>query len=398
MRYDMTTPAPISRAALEKVFLPAGQGGRLLPQEAYTSAELLEWERLHLFEGSWVCAGMAGNLAKPGDQTAVRVGRDTILLVRGEDERIRGFYNVCRHRAHELLQAGECRNGKALRCPYHGWTYKLDGSLRAEVKGHHVPEFDPAAEGLVPARVEVWHGWIFVNASGDAPPFAEWVGELEAIVAPYEPERLKLGASHEYEIATNWKLICENYHECYHCPQIHPQLCRVSPPDSGDNYDRNGAFVGGSMDLVPHAVTMSFDGHSDGVPLRGLSAEALRVVHYYHLFSNVLISLHPDYVMTHRMEPLSTNRTKVECQWLFAPEAFEKPGFSSKYAEEFWDETNWQDWRAVESVQRGIESRGYVPGTLTPREDAVHHFVTRIARGYLTGALRPETSMAVARS
>ncbi len=398
MRQDMTTPAPIPRAALENVLLPASQGGRLLPQEAYTSPAVLEWEKLHLFEGSWVCAGSAANLAKPGDQMAVRVGRDTILLVRGEDDRIRGFYNVCRHRAHELLQAGECRNGKALRCPYHGWTYKLDGSLRAEVKGHHVPGFDPAAEGLVPARVEVWHGWIFVNASGEAPPFAEWVGELEPIVAPYEPERLRRGARHEYEIASNWKLICENYHECYHCPQIHPQLCRVSPPDSGDNYDRQGAFVGGMMDLVPHAVTMSFDGHSDGVPLRGLSAQGLREVHYYHLFSNVLISLHPDYVMTHRMEPISTNRTRVECEWLFAPEAFEKSGFSPKYAEEFWDETNWQDWRAVESVQRGIQSRGYVPGTLTPREDAVHHFVTRVARGYLSGALRPETSMAVARS
>ncbi len=392
MREDMKGAAPIPAGLLERVFLPAARGGRLLPREAYTSPEVLEWERRNFFESSWVCAGLAGGLAKPGDQTAVRVGRDTILLVRGEDERIRGFFNVCRHRAHELLQAGECRSGRTLRCPYHGWTYKLDGSLRAEVRGHHVPEFDPAAEGLVPARVEVWHGWIFVNAAGDAPAFSDWVGELEPIVAPYEPERLKLGASHEYEIAANWKLICENYHECYHCPQIHPQLCRVSPPDSGDNYDRAGAFVGGLMDLAPHAATMSFDGHSDGVPLRGLGAEALRVVHYYHLFTNVLISLHPDYVMTHRMEPVAPNRTRVECQWLFAPEAFEKPGFSPRYAEEFWDQTNWQDWRAVESVQRGVESRGYVPGTLTPREDAVHHFVTRIARGYLVGALSPQAA------
>jgi Rieske 2Fe-2S family protein len=132
---------------------------------------------------------------------------------------------------------------------------------------------------------------------------------------------------------------------------------------------------------------MSFDGHSDGVMFRGIKGEELRKVHYYHLFSNVLISLHPDYVMTHRMEPLTTNKTKVECQWLFDPAAFEKPGFSPKYAEEFWDQTNWQDWRAVESVQRGIESRGYIPGTLTPREDAVHQFVSRIARGYLDGRL-----------
>jgi Rieske 2Fe-2S family protein len=388
MRVNTRTPAPLDKAALEKVFLPMGPG-RLLPQACYTSAAVLEWEKEHFFEGSWVCAGRADKLDKPGDQMALRVGRDTILLARGEDNRVRGFFNVCRHRAHELIQAGECRNAKALRCPYHGWTYNLDGALRAEVKGHHVPGFDPADEGLVSVRVEVWHGFVFVNASGDAPAFSRWVGELEAIVAPYEPERLKLGATHEYEIASNWKLICENYHECYHCPQIHPQLCRVSPPDSGENLEKPGAFVGGSMEMVPHAVTMSFDGHSDGVMLRGLSPELLREVHYYHLFSNILISLHPDYVMTHRMEPLTPNRTRVECQWLFAPEAFDKPGFTPKYAEEFWDQTNWQDWRAVESVQRGIESRGYIPGTLTPREDAVHQFVSYVARGYLEGRLDP---------
>jgi len=143
------------------------------------------------------------------------------------------------------------------------------------------------------------------------------------------------------------------------------------------------------MDLVPEAVTMSMDGHSEGVPLRGLSGKLLREVHYYALFPNLLLSFHPDYVMTHRMEPVSPNRTRIECQWLFPPEALEKTGFKPDYAVEFWDMTNWQDWRAVESVQRGIESRGYVPGTLTVQEDAVYQFVTRIARGYLDGRLDP---------
>jgi Rieske 2Fe-2S family protein len=144
------------------------------------------------------------------------------------------------------------------------------------------------------------------------------------------------------------------------------------------------------MDLVPHAVTMSMDGHSDGVPLRGLLAPQLREVAYFSLFPNLLLSLHPDYVMTHRMEPLAPNRTRIECQWLFPPEALEKPGFSPDYAVEFWDVTNQQDWRAVESVQRGIESRGYRPGSLHSQEDAVYQFVTRIARAYLEGRFDPE--------
>jgi len=384
---DTTATAPLDLAAVERALLPFGPS-RLLPREAYTSEAVLAWEQRHFFEASWVCAGTAQGLAQPGDQKGVRVGRDGILLVRGEDGTLRGFYNVCRHRAHELLQAGECQRARSIRCPYHGWTYRLDGTLNP-VRNMHAPGFDAAAEGLVPARIEEWHGWVFVNASGDAPPLSEWVGVLEDLARPYEPERLLVAASHSYEISANWKLVCENYDECYHCPQIHPQLCRVSPWDSGGNPPRGGAFVGGPMDLVPEAVTMSMDGHSDGVPLRGLSGKLLREVHYYALFPNLLLSFHPDYVMTHRMEPVSSNRTRIECQWLFPPEALEKPDFKPDYAVEFWDMTNWQDWRAVESVQRGIESRGYVPGTLTVHEDAVYQFVMRIARGYLDGRLDP---------
>jgi phenylpropionate dioxygenase-like ring-hydroxylating dioxygenase large terminal subunit len=377
--------APVDRAALERVLLPFG-GSRLLPREAYTSEEVLAWERTHLFEASWVCAGTAEKLEKPGDQRAVQVGKDGILLVRGEDGKIRGFYNACRHRAHELLPPGGCRSARSIRCPYHGWTYGLDGGLR---HGSDQAAFDAAAEGLVPARVEPWGAWIFVNASGDAPPLAEWIGSLDDIARNYETERLRVAARHRYEIPANWKLVVENYDECYHCPQIHPQLCRVSPPESGSNIERRGAFVGGNMDLVSAAVTMSMDGHSDGVPLRKLTPAQLREVSYFGLFPNALLSFHPDYVLTHRLEPLGPARTRIECEWLFPPEALEKPGFDPAYAVEFWDVTNRQDWSAVESVQRGIESRGYRPGTLTSQEDAVYQFVVRVARAYLEGRFDP---------
>jgi Rieske 2Fe-2S family protein len=386
--------APLDLAALQNVLLPFGPS-RLLPQAAYTSKDVLAWEQKHFFEGSWVCGGTSEGLEHPGDQKAIRVGSDGIVLVRGDDGVLRGFFNSCRHRSHELLQLGECASSRSIRCPYHGWTYNLDGSLKASVMKSHAAGFEPSAEGLIPARIELWHGWIFVNASGDALPFSEWVGDLEAITKPYEPERLRVGATHQYEIAANWKLICENYHECYHCPQIHPQLCKVSPPDSGENAVHPGAFIGGNMELTEGAVTMSMDGHSDGARLRGVTGALARQVHYYGLFPNVLLSYHPDYVMSHRMEPLAPNRTKVECQWLFPPESLDTPGFDPKYAVEFWDTTNWQDWRAVESVQRGIESRGYRPGTLTPREDAVYDFVTRIARGYIEDSFSPRRVTAV---
>jgi phenylpropionate dioxygenase-like ring-hydroxylating dioxygenase large terminal subunit len=380
--------APLDRAAIDRALQPFGWS-RMLPREAYVSPEVLGWERRNFFEAAWVCAGRTEDVARPGDHRATRVGGDGILLVRDEAGALRAFHNVCRHRAHELLPAGGCAHGWAIRCPYHGWTYALDGAVRTSGRTGDGPGFDPVAEGLVPARAEEWHGFVFVNGSGDGPPLSEWIGDLDEQVRDHEPERLKVGATHSYEIAANWKLVVENYHECYHCPQIHPQLCKVSPPDSGGNLYRAGAWVGGTMDLVAGAVTMSMDGHSDGVPLRGLSAERRRKVDYWGLFPNFLLSPHPDYVLTHRLEPLAPDRTFIECQWLFPPEALDKPGFDPGYAVEFWDVTNQQDWKAVESCQRGIASRGYRPGTYNSVEDALYQFITRVARGYIEGRFDP---------
>jgi len=377
--------APLDRAALEEVLLPFGRS-RLLPAEAYASEAVLAWEREHFFESAWVCAGTASDLSRPGDQRAFVSGGDGILLVRGDDGALRGFFNACRHRGHELLARGECRHARAVRCPYHGWAYGLDGQL---VHGNDQPGFDPATEGLVPVRVERWGAWLFVNASGDAPPLPEWIGTLDDLARGYDTGRLLPAARHEYEVAANWKLVVENYDECYHCPQIHPQLCQVSPPDSGGFIAQRGAVVGGNMELVPGAATMSLDGRSGGVPFAGLSGSQRREVHYFGVLPSLLLSLHPDYVMTHRLEPIGPARTRVECEWLFPPDALARPGFDPAYAVDFWDVTNRQDWAAVESVQRGVSSRGYRPGTLSVREDAVYHFVTRVARAYLEGRFDP---------
>jgi glycine betaine catabolism A len=181
----------------------------------------------------------------------------------------------------------------------------------------------------------------------------------------------------KYEVAANWKVLTENYHECYHCPSIHPELCRVTPPDSGVNYALPGAWVGGSMDLADGADTMSLDGRSDAPALPGADP---RRVHYLGLLPNLLLSLHPDYVMTHRLEPLAPDRTRIECAWYFAD-----AGVDPAYAVEFWDRTNRQDWAACESVQRGLSSPHFRPGPLSPREDAVHQLVTAVAGAYLAG-------------
>jgi Rieske 2Fe-2S family protein len=378
---DATAP-PFDPVDLEPALQPFGQS-RMLPRDAYTSPRVFAFEQERFFAGSWTCVGREGDLEATGAQRAVRVGGAGVLLVRGADGRVRAFANTCRHRGHELLGVGEQTSRRTVLCPYHAWTYDLDGSLRAAPGFRDHTEFRPGEHGLVELPLESWHGFLFVNGSGDAPPFAEHVGALDELVAPYQPARLVPLASHAYDLACNWKVVLENYHECYHCPLIHPELCQVSPPASGDNFELDGAWVGGTMDLKDHAVTMSLDGHSDGVPIPGLDADRLRIVAYLGLFPNLLLSLHPDYVMTHLVEPLGPDLSHVVCTWYFPPEATERPGFDPAYAVEFWDRTNRQDWAACESVQRGMASPHFQPGPLAPAEDAVYHVVTMIARAYL---------------
>jgi Rieske 2Fe-2S family protein len=379
---QLTYPAaPIDAAGLADALRPFG-ASRMLPRAAYVDPAVFAWEQQHFFGGGWNCAGYSAQVANPGDQRAEPTGQGSVLLARGDDRVLRAFANTCRHRGHELLPCGAVAQRSAIVCPYHSWTYSLAGGLRAAAGFKGRGGFDAGQWGLAGLPVAEWHGLIFVDGSGQAGPIADSLRELDELVAPYEPERLVIAGQHTYDAAANWKILTENYHECYHCPMIHPELCRVSPPKSGENYPPQDAWVGGWMDLRDGMATMSLDGTSLGAPLRGLDAAGLRTVIYLNVFPNVLLSLHPDYVMTHRLVPLAVDRTRIECSWAFAPEALEKPGFDPGYAVDFWDITHRQDWGACESVQRGLSSDHAQPGPLSPDEDAVYQFVTMVARGY----------------
>jgi Rieske 2Fe-2S family protein len=348
----------------------------MLPAEAYTAPDVLAWERRHLFAASWTCLGRSDEL-RPGAATALAtvVGDVPVLLTwSGAGGTSRAFANTCRHRGHELLADGSSQDRRALVCPYHAWSYDLAGGLIAAPGFREVATFDPDQHGLVALPLEVWHGWVFVNATASAVPFADHVGALDELVSPYDAGSLVARAGHSYDVAANWKVLVENYHECYHCPLIHPELCEVSPPTSGSNYDLPGAWVGGSMDLRDGMTTMSLDGASQGRLIAG--ADRRRIV-YAGLFPNLLVSLHPDYVLTHLLTPVAPDRTHVECTWLF-PDAEVDPA----YAVDFWDLTNRQDWSACESVQRGLASPHFRPGPLAPNEDAVHQWVRLVGNAY----------------
>jgi glycine betaine catabolism A len=378
-----TIAAPIPEAAVRESLRPFGQS-RMLPRAAYVEPAVLAWELKHLFAGGWVCVGRSDKLPQPGSQAAVRSGDLDVLITRDTEGRLHAFENICRHRGHELLACGATAQCNNVLCPYHAWSYGLDGSLRHARAIEGIANARREDLSLLPVRLAEWGGWIFVNTSADARPFDAYIGDLATMFTHWEIDRLVVGARHDYELKANWKVAIENYHECYHCSMIHPALCKVSPPDSGGiYYNEAGAYTGGWMTLADHAQTMSFDGASKAEPFRRLTAEQRREVHYVCLFPGLLISLHPDFVMTHRLEPITPTTTHVECEWLFAPEALQRPGFDAGFAVSFWDKTNREDWAAVESVQRGLASDRFVPGILSSDEESVYHFVRLVAQAYL---------------
>jgi Rieske 2Fe-2S family protein len=224
--------------------------------------------------------------------------------------------------------------------------------------------------------------------SPEVPSFEEHLGAMAGIVAPYSPGDLAVADRHTYEVAANWKVVAENYHECYHCPLIHPELCQVSPPDSGDNYDLPGSWVGGAMVLRDGMRTMSLTGELAATPLPGVDPTR---VEYLHVLPNLLVSAHPDYVMTHRLVPLAPDRTWIECSWLVLPVDGEPA--AAPAAVEFWDITNRQDWAACESVQRGLASPHFVPGPFAPNEDAVARLVTLLGQAYVSGSMQSATGV-----
>ena len=383
---------PVARESLSPALAPFGKSSTL-PSEAYADEGVFRWELEHFFDRTWVCVGRANDLHNAGDRRAVGIGFESALLVRDESGALRAFYNVCRHRGHELLEVGDhdeeeaaARSGKFVRCPYHAWCYALDGELKGAPGFGNLPGgLEKAEYSLVEMPLVEWHGWLFANASGEAPPFEEHVGNLGELIENHRPGELVAGVRHSYEVGANWKIIVENYHECYHCSVIHPELTRVSPPTSSVNLEPEGAWVGGPMLLADGTETMSLTGKSHAPRLPHLTEGQERKIYYFGLFPNLLISIHPDYVLTHRLRPLAPDRTAIECEWLFSREAVESEGFDPSYASDFWDITNRQDWRACEGVQRGVSSRGYRQGPLSPREDAVYQFITLVARGYLEG-------------
>jgi Rieske 2Fe-2S family protein len=266
------------------------------------------------------------------------------------------------------------RFASTIQCPYHAWTYDLKGCLLAAPKMDQVVGFRLEDYPLESAAVELWDGHIFVNMGKGPVPLAQQLAGLDRRFRPWGMTALRPGPRIVYDVAANWKLIIHNFSECLHCPGVHPALQKLSHYLSGENEPADAGFLGGRMRLRDGIGTLSLDGQLRRACLPGLPAEECRYVYFYAALPNLLLSLHPDYVMTHTLWPRGVDRTEIVCEWLFHPETLAAPGFDPEDAVAFWDLTNRQDWHVCEQMQLGLTSRAYRPGPYSHREELLLGF------------------------
>jgi len=369
-----------ARHAFRKTARIRSAGAKSLPQKYFVSPEMFAEEQKNIFSKQWLLVGHQSQIPDAGDYVVQQVIGESLIVIRDKSGEIRGFFNVCRHRGTRLKEDAS-GHASAIQCPYHAWTYGLDGRLIGAPHMDEVPGFNKAEYSLHLVNLGVWEGFIFINLndgearlrseptarqrSGDFISLKRWVAPLNGKFSHWNMSILRPAKRIEYDVRANWKLMFENYSECYHCPGVHPMLSKISPYDSAENDLAEGPFLGGFMKInAGKSLTMSGKACAAFVG----EIENLQRVFYYTIFPNMLLSLHPEYVMVHQLWPQSPERTLIVCDWLFHPDAFTRKDFKPEDAIEFWDMTNKQDWHVCELSQQGIASRAYKPGPYSSRE------------------------------
>jgi Rieske 2Fe-2S family protein len=355
-----------------------------LPGHAYASAEVFAEETREIFARSWLCVARSSQLSEPGAFRVVDIGGESVIVTRGRDGSANAVLNVCRHRGARLCTESEGTLPRALRCPYHAWTYDFDGRLIAAPNLADLPDIDRADYGLVRAQVREWLGYVWVCLSDDPPSFEQ------TVVAPanerfgndqtlgrYTLDRLSVGATITYDVAANWKIIIENFYECYHCPTIHPELVEVLPEFQQGLATQwtaatQGQFKGADFGTGIEGFTI--DGAAGVTPLPELTADLDRQYFGMTIRPQVIINLVPDHIIFHRLFPLAADHTLVVCDWLFNPEVVANHEDTTRSVALF-DRVNQQDMAVCERAQLGMSSRAYAGGgVLVPVEHHINDF------------------------
>ncbi len=383
-------------AARTRARLASRVPGHALPGAFYTDPEIYRLDLAAIFHREWIFVGATCEIEEPGSFLTVTIGTSPILVLRGRDGAIRGFFNTCRHRGFKLCDAPRGRV-PAVVCPYHRWTYRLDGTLAA---AKHMPDtFDPNGHGLIPVHVRVLAGTIYVCLADDPPDFAPYAADLAVQLAPHALDRAKLAAEVDLVEQGNWKMVMENSRECYHCASGHRELMRTfldiydwENPDQaaeiraywtkweaaghGPSITEGPQYRGARLPLTGTARSMTMDGEpAVARPLGTGPADAhgsLRWVHYPSTFNHAL----NDFAVLIRMLPLGPEQTVITTKFLVDRDAVEGVDYDLGRLTEVWNATNDQDKALVERNQEGVRSVGYRPGPYSPTLEAgVNKFV-----------------------
>ena len=358
-----------------------------LPRRFYADPDFYRAELDRFYVNRWICAGRADQIPNAGDYFTRTLGDESVIVSRDGSGAIHALFNVCRHRGTRLCEETEGHFADRIQCPYHNWTYGLEGRLLAAP--HMPPDFSKDDYPLHRAGCEVWDGHVFVflglshpaspaspasPAHPAHPALRDQLADLPDRFAAWQMADLRLGRRIVYDVKANWKLIVLNYNECLHCPNLHPALNRLHHYLGADNVPPTACYCGGTMGFRGGVETMSMDGKRRRAYLPGLSEAQRQQVVYFAIYPNLLLSLHPDYVMTHTLWPRAHDRTEIICEWHFHSAEFARPDFQIDDAVEFWDLTNREDWWIAEQSQAGISSRVYQPGPYSEREELLWSF------------------------
>jgi choline monooxygenase len=363
--------------------------GFALEPRLYIDPELLAAEQELIFERTWQLAGHISALPRTGSYVTAQAGNQPVLVIRDEDGGLRAYRNVCRHRGSRLLSgSGQCK--AAIRCRYHGWTYRLDGSLIGVPEGLGFGDkLDKPALGLMPARVEVMCGLVFVNLDPDATPLAELVGDLPQRLARYRIDTLEsFAVSGGSRQPANWKAVADNYLEGYHIPIAHPGLMRMLDYKHYD-VEVNEHYVWFESPLrdKPSSNRLERLYGRMVTPMPGLGRDDRRVWRYAFIYPNTTIDLYPDQVNTWQMLPDGVGSTSDT--W----GSYRAPGADPRTRVVQWANQRLntlvfdEDIDLVDNVQQGLQTRGYRCGPLGAREAGVAWFADRI-RADMAPALR----------